>query len=50
MEVEGHRVRIPLGKGPRAEAFREKLIVLQRERRLDSLGEVVEFLMEQWER
>ena len=36
-------MRVVLGKGPRAEAVREKLRVLQGEGRFDTLGETIEF-------
>ena len=36
-------MRILLGKGPAAEAVREKLKSLQMERKLDTLGETIEF-------
>ena len=48
--MDGHRVRILLGKGPRAETICEKLSMLQREHRLETLDETVEFLIQQWER
>ena len=43
-------MQVVLGKGPRAEAVREKLRVLQGEGRFDTLGETIEFFIEQWER
>ena len=48
--MAGDRVRILLGKGPAAETVREKLVSLKRERKLDTLGETVEFLIQRWTR
>ena len=48
--MDWKRVGILLGKGPRAEAVREKLSLLQRESRLETLGKTVKFLIEQWQR
>ena len=46
----GQRVRIFVGTGPRATAISDRLHRLQRERRLPSIGDTIDFLLEQWMR
>lgn len=47
---ESKRVRISVGTGVRAKAIRDRLNSVQRERGLRSLGDTVDFLLQQWTR
>lgn len=48
--ADWQRVRILIGKGPRAEQIREQLNCIQQERKLETLGDTIDFLIQQWRR